>query len=77
MAQLASTSEEWKQQRTRRNLRLCKLVERLRDSRNDAIADLLKKQDGGTLFAYNKRIYFALPPSLPPSTSIPWRRRRP
>ena len=41
MAQLASTSESWKQQLTRRNLTLRKLVEQLRDSR---IAEILKKQ---------------------------------
>jgi hypothetical protein len=68
MAQLASTSEEWKQQRTRRNLRLCKLVERLRDSRNDAIVDLLEKQDSGTLFAYNKSDEYCKP-HLDKSTS--------
>jgi hypothetical protein len=44
----------WKQQRsTRRNLTLRNLVELLRNFRIDAVADLLKKQDGGTLFAYN------------------------
>jgi hypothetical protein len=46
--------EMWKQQRsTRRNLTLRNLVELLRNFRIDAVADLLKKQDGGTLFAYN------------------------
>ena len=65
VAQLASTSESWKQQRTRRNLTLRKLVEQLRDSR---IAELLKKQDGGTLFAYNKSDEYCKP-HLDKSTS--------